>query len=872
MWSNISPVSGKETRSGNEHRSTGTKSPPKKSSKPVVKREESKQRRKSGEEHVRFTDSPQERTDQDVESIQRPIQGQNENFRVKFDQEETPVERITVPHRDRKIPPSPLSERSKKRYSSAADDAFDDNGSYVEGTTDKFLDILEDRICSPSTPSLCEIEKRIEESWKEIESKTSQFFRCRKSCTRAATDMTRSNQVPPQQQQDAAKNDASSKLKSMVSCSATNEFKSSKEDDDDDDDEKRISYDDSPEWKDSRDEDESLDDEDEADDDEAGEQRDPAKDSKDWEDDEKDTESNMRDTVDLNSYTDTYLKVFNERSTTVDAVPQTRSMYSTSSTDYDASTLTTIQTESLATIAPVPLDPPSLAPPPALIESCPRKTPMPKTSTSLTVFEPTNSSALLVQSALTISSKGPTPMRLPAGGAPGGHYMSMPDLDPNFQKRCFSPQLGKKQGVHLGIINTTSTSSTEQSGRSQKSADSKGEAATAGNHAYIAYFQRGTDAKGVVRLYEHPTPAAFPTLNQEIVVRISYSTISHTDCAVRRGTYWGNDSIQPLSLPIIPGVSFSGHVTQLDRAAMRSGMRYGDRVISLVRVGANARHICIARDRVVIVPDELIDEKKIACLPEIYLGAFQVLHMGQKNGARFKRSSLAGKTILILGGATILGKALIELCHAGGAYAVYATGKERHFPAIEEAKATPLNRDPRHWYSLLKGRIDLVVGLDNDSFGHSEASAQHLEVLSSKGRAVLFGAPENTCDTAIDKHRKIFVYNVFDSWEKDIKQAKRDLSHLCKLLIDGTINPHILETIPLNQIAEAQDTVEHRDFSSFLLCDPWTPTKREASKIVPRTVVYSETIGSIKTAKSKKKYGTGDKYSTGLSTDELVSI
>ena len=375
-------------------------------------------------------------------------------------------------------------------------------------------------------------------------------------------------------------------------------------------------------------------------------------------------------------------------------------------------------------------------------------------------------------------------------------------------------------------------------------------------------------------MYEHPTPPSFPTLNQEIVVRVSYSTISHTDCAVRRGKYWADSSLQPLSLPIIPGVSFSGYVTQLNRGAMKSGIRYGDRVISLVRVGANARHVCIARDRVVIVPDELKDEKKLACLPEIYLGAFQVLHMGQKNGARYKKSSLAGKSILILGGATILGKALIELCHAGGAYAVYATGKKRHFSVIVDAKATPVNRDPRHWYSLLKGRIDLVVGLDNESFSHSEASAKHLEVLSSKGRAVLFGAPENTCDTAIDKHRKIFVYNVFDSWEKDLKQAKRDLSHLCKLLVDETINPQILETIPLSQVADAQDTVEHRDFSSFLLCDPWCPTKREASKIVPKSVVYSETIGTAKESKSKKRLSKGERriISTGFSKEELVSI
>ena len=40
-------------------------------------------------------------------------------------------------------------------------------------------------------------------------------------------------------------------------------------------------------------------------------------------------------------------------------------------------------------------------------------------------------------------------------------------------------------------------------------------------HAYIAYFRRGTSASQSIRLYEHPTtPPVFPTLHNEVVVRI----------------------------------------------------------------------------------------------------------------------------------------------------------------------------------------------------------------------------------------------------------------------------------------------------------------------------------------------------------------
>lgn len=772
--------------------------------------------------------------------------------------------------------------------------------------TDKFLDILEERVCTSTfelnSPSLSEIEKRIEESWKEIENKTSQLFnKCRSSANETSSTTSNENTGDANLAEGSDNSSPFKKLRA-VSCGGGNFNKRFKDDDEDDDDEDApgagtnaqalaLTCAETPfNWQEEKQQqqvhDDSRDDDFETDQDDVREKLSKAgarrynkrgsnKDAEIWKASDRDLESLHQNTFDLNSYTGSYLKRVKEQTGDVlskikegeddascddddvaafivgeslsDTIPNS------ASEDYDASTLTTMQTQSLAS-----LKPPSLAPPPSqqALSNDVKTSPI---DMSLTIFEPTNASSLLVKNTTSKQSERQEhPMRLTSNNGNAivlkNPFAAMPDDNPNFQRRCFSPGL-KKNGMGFGTLGSVSTSSstchTEEESRgygSQYQANS--------HHAYIAYFHRGIKADGAMRLYEHPTPPAFPTLNHEIVVRVAYSTISHTDCSVRRGKYWGDDSEKPLNLPIIPGVAFSGYISQLGRPAMRSGLRFNDRVLSLVRVGANARHLCISRDHVVTVPDGLKDDKRLACLPEVYLGAFQALHMGQKNGARYKQSSLAGKTVLVLGGATILGKALIELCHAGGAYAVYATGKQRHFPMIEEARALPLNRDTRHWYSLLMGRIDLVIGLDQDSYSRSEASAKHLEVLSHKGRAVLMGSPESTCDANIGDRKRISVYNVFDSWDRDLKQAKRDLSHLCKLLADGAINPDVLETIPLSHIAAAQDAVENRDFSSFLLCDPWIQTKRQADKVVPNTVVYSETAdvteGGTKSAKSRR--------------------
>jgi NADPH:quinone reductase len=354
-------------------------------------------------------------------------------------------------------------------------------------------------------------------------------------------------------------------------------------------------------------------------------------------------------------------------------------------------------------------------------------------------------------------------------------------------------------------------------------------------HAYIAYFRRGTKATDSIRLYEQPIPIAFPTLEQEVVVRIEASTISGTDIQIRRGDFWGENGPQQLNLPIVPGVSFAGIVSQVSQSAYRTGLNIGDRVISLVQVGANSRHLCVNSKYLVKVPDEIKDPHSVACLPETYLTAFQALHIGQKNGARYRKTSLAGKLILVLGGGSTLGKALIEVSVAAGCETVYATEKEKHFEAISEKGGAPLGRDQKQWCSILSQKVDIIVGIDN-SVGKSELSQEHIDLLARNGRVILLCRPGLHNKSAIDLDKQpelartgriLYRYNVFDSWEDDLKLCKRDLGHLLKLYRDGSLRPRILERIPLFRVAKAQDLMEGKKLSGFILCEPWIKGKNK---------------------------------------------
>jgi NADPH:quinone reductase-like Zn-dependent oxidoreductase len=257
----------------------------------------------------------------------------------------------------------------------------------------------------------------------------------------------------------------------------------------------------------------------------------------------------------------------------------------------------------------------------------------------------------------------------------------------------------------------------------------------------------------------------------------------------------------------------------------------------LVHVGANSRHLCISGDRLVNVPDRLHNASLLACVPEIYLTAFQVIHLGQKNGARYRKTSLSGKSILVLGGTSVFGRALIELAVAGGSHNVYATGKEKDFETIRKAGGAPLGKNSRQWCSILTQKIDLIVDIDN-TMGKSELKIEHLELLSQNGKIVLISAPNgerkaNEIDVLskiLEKTEcQLYFYNVFDSWDENLRQAKRDLTHLLKLMIDKCFKPTIVEKIPLNRVARAQDILETKKLNGFIVCEPWMAPKQRSS-------------------------------------------
>lgn len=293
-------------------------------------------------------------------------------------------------------------------------------------------------------------------------------------------------------------------------------------------------------------------------------------------------------------------------------------------------------------------------------------------------------------------------------------------------------------------------------------------------------------------------------------------------------------------LPIVPGVDLVGKVETIDtRIAKQYKLKKGDRVVSLIKWGGNSRYKRISPQQLVKVQG-VVDPAEVACLAEAYLAAFQVVHHGQRTGLRYKQHSLAGKSIIVLGALTSMGRAVVELANAAGAAIVYATGKEKKTDSIQRLGAQPLSRK-MDWLPELAGKIDLIIDASSSLVCESN---DYLKALKDDGAFIFMGATRKEVDIIISSWSKpirlvctsqrhkmenmIHSYDVYASWENNTEGCKRDLTHLISLLEKGDIKPKVIDRVPLNKVARAHEILDSKSLQGHLVCEPWMKSMERA--------------------------------------------
>jgi NADPH:quinone reductase-like Zn-dependent oxidoreductase len=229
-----------------------------------------------------------------------------------------------------------------------------------------------------------------------------------------------------------------------------------------------------------------------------------------------------------------------------------------------------------------------------------------------------------------------------------------------------------------------------------------------------------------------------------------------------------------------------GKIDKIDALSMiRYRLKSGDRVMSLIKWGGNSRYARIETHQLVRVP-EGVDPAQAVCLAEAYLAAFQSLHYTQGDKARYINHSMIGRSILVIGALTNVGRAVVELAKSLGAMDVYAVGKEQHHSVLTTLGVIPLRRNPKLWPPGVMGMMDLVIDATGDCAG-DHATAIHFHALHQEGNLIFIGLRNMTdavasewdiSSTRFSEDMAARVINhthtveVFDNWELDLERSK----------------------------------------------------------------------------------------------------
>ena len=365
-------------------------------------------------------------------------------------------------------------------------------------------------------------------------------------------------------------------------------------------------------------------------------------------------------------------------------------------------------------------------------------------------------------------------------------------------------------------------------------------------------------------------PYSPSTLREGVIVQIEASTVSFTDCLIRRNiaTTFG-----PIALPMTPGVDCIGKIVYCgDLAEKRQGLQVGDRVCTLHPfLGGNSRFVTIPAKYVHPVPPS-VDACQAACTVRSYLAAVQILY---RAGGMHNKTLKKGHKVLVTGANGNLGRAVVELAKIAGAK-VYASCRKQHkmFVRGELGADVWMSEDPSKWKenlsmdiivdcvcftgykrSLLKALgpdgVKLVIAgeamqersqikrqkeqfskmIGEDEFGADEQGFCGIEivrpVLTDKDiyqpeRVSLFRRAHKAIHgmSTSPFSSKVVTYNVFDSIESRPDLMADDLSLLFDLLECEVLNPRVAMTVDFEHVPKAHKMIENGGLQGAIVLRP----------------------------------------------------
>ncbi|MDK3018252.1 NADPH:quinone oxidoreductase family protein [Pseudodonghicola flavimaris] len=298
-----------------------------------------------------------------------------------------------------------------------------------------------------------------------------------------------------------------------------------------------------------------------------------------------------------------------------------------------------------------------------------------------------------------------------------------------------------------------------------------------------------------------PTPG-----KGQVLIRVRAAGLNFPDTLIIRDLY----QFKP-DRPFAPGGEISGDILSVGEGV--TGFAPGDRVLAMVGHGGFATHLVADAASVVKIP-EVMPYEDAACFVFTYGTSLHAL----KDRAELK----PGETLLILGGASGVGVAAIELAKAMGARVIAAVSSEEKAAFCRELGADETLVYPRELdrdgQKALAGQIKALAGPDGvdvvyDAVGGDYAEPA-LRSLAWKGRFLVVGFPAGIPKIPLNltllKGSQIVGVFWGASVRKEPENHAANMAELSRLYAEGKVKPQISARFPLEEAPAALKLLETR--------------------------------------------------------------
>jgi len=329
----------------------------------------------------------------------------------------------------------------------------------------------------------------------------------------------------------------------------------------------------------------------------------------------------------------------------------------------------------------------------------------------------------------------------------------------------------------------------------------------------------------VLQVVELPDPTPGPG---EVLARVLAVSVNHLDLWVRRGMPG-----MPLPLPMIPGCDGTGEVVEVGEGVTRFSP--GDKVVLEPGYSSgNSDHDQAGNDHLsddyqilgehsdgldcefVVFPERLLtplpvglDPVAAAAVPLVFLTAW---------GMVVSRADVqAGEDVLVLGGASGVGSAAIQIAKDRGARVVATAGSDEKLELVTELGAdAAIDHRDESWPKAVRAALDggaCDVVVEHVGAATWEGS---MRCLARNGRLVTCGATTGPKVSLLLPH--LFIKNI--SLLGSTMGPRSAFKPIFERVASGVFRPVLDRALPLSEVATAHQLLEDRGVNGKLVLVP----------------------------------------------------